>query len=121
MKKLFLILLMATVLTTVFGQAPQKFNYQAIVRDNSGSTIASQTVSVRISIHDGSAAGTVVYQETHTVSTNQFGLMTLEVGWGTSTIGSFSGIDWSLGSKYLQTEIIIKPARTLILQYTMYS
>jgi len=105
MKKILLSLVLITIALTIFAQAPQAFKYQAIVRDNVGDLLTNQLVSFRISIHDGSAGGAIVYQETHNISTNQFGLATLEIGNGTPVIGTFSAIDWGSGTKHMRNEI----------------
>jgi len=108
MKKLTCSILLAFAISaSLFCQAPQSFKYQTVVRDNSGQIIASQGVSFRISIHNGSAIGTIVYQETHAATTNLFGLTNINVGKGTSTVGSFAGIDWESGSKFMETELDI--------------
>ena len=86
------------------AQPPQAFKYQAVIRDNAGNIIANQTVGVRISIHNGNAGGTIVYQETFTPTTNQFGLISLDVGTGTPTIGSFGDVNWRAYSKFLELE-----------------
>ncbi len=65
----------------------------------------NQTVGVRISIIDGSANGEVHYQETFTQTTNQFGLVNLEIGNGTPVFGTLAGIDWGTNSKFIETEI----------------
>ena len=105
MKKITLSLVILTIAITVIAQTPQAFKYQAVVRDNAGEILANQSVSFRLSIRDGSAGGTIVYQETQAAVTNQFGLANLEIGNGPTTIGSFILIDWSSGSKYLQIEL----------------
>ncbi len=87
------------------GQPPQAFKYQAVVRNNSGEILQNQTVGVRISIHDATAGGTIVYQETFSETTNDYGLVNLEIGNGTPTIGTFAGIDWGSNSKFLETQI----------------
>lgn len=62
MKKLILFLfILALTVTASFAQAPQKFSYQAVVRDASNNLIANQPVGVQISILQGSAAGEAVY------------------------------------------------------------
>ena len=101
--KLIAILMVLTI--SAFAQAPQKFNYQAIARTSTGTELVNQPVGIRISIRDGAPNGTVVYAETHTKITNNFGLFTLEVGAGTVTSGNFATIGWGSGSKYIQTEI----------------
>ena len=105
MKKIVLLLASLTLAITTLTQTPQAFKYQAVVRDNAGEILANQLVSFQISIHDGSAGGTIVYEERHSTTTNQFGLSTFEIGNGISTIGSFISIDWGSGTKYLEIEL----------------
>lgn len=106
MKNLFtLSLLLFAILASVFSQPPQAFKYQAVVRDASGNIIANQLVGIQISIHDATTGGTIVYQETFTETTNDFGLVNLEIGTGTPTIGTFSGINWGSDSKFIETGI----------------
>jgi hypothetical protein len=90
---------------SVNAQSPQKFNYQAIARNPSGADLPNQTLGIRVSILDGTPGGTVVYQETHTKTTNNYGLFTLEVGAGTVVSGNFASIGWGSGAKYVKTEI----------------
>lgn len=98
-----LLTLFLLAVVAVMAQAPQRMNYQAIVRDNTGAPIVNRSVSLRFSIHDGSMNGTVVYQETHTgnVPTNQFGLATTVIG----SITSLSSVNWTSGTKYLEVEL----------------
>jgi hypothetical protein len=105
MKKLFLTAIALIMFVITYSQAPQKFNYQAIARNNVGVELATQPIGIRVSIVDGSPNGTVLYQETHSKTTNQFGLFTLSVGAGNVITGSFSSISWGVGSKYIKTEI----------------
>src|SRR5690554_874638 len=90
--------------SSAWGQAPEKFNYQAVLRDN-GNVMVSQSVNVRFTIHDGSATGTNVYQETQFLTTDQYGRVNCAVDGGTVISGDFSTIDWGNGGKYLQVEI----------------
>jgi hypothetical protein len=105
MKKLITYLLVIISMGAAYAQAPQKFNYQAIARTNNGAELPNLAVGLRISIYDGAPNGTLVYQETQTKTTNQYGLFNLEVGAGTVVSGNFSTIAWGSGSKYIQTEI----------------
>jgi hypothetical protein len=105
MKKHLLTFLLVVLGITLYAQAPQKFNYQAIARDNAGSEIAGQAVGIRISILDGGPSGTLVYQETQTKTTNNYGLFTLSIGSGTVVSGTFASIAWGSGDKYIKTEI----------------
>jgi len=106
MKKLLLtIMLTMAIVITTFAQSPQAFKYQAVVRDNAGEIINNQTVSFRVSIRDISGIGPVVYQETRSIITNNFGLANLLVGAGTPVIGTFSDIDWRTNVKFMEVEL----------------
>ncbi len=88
-----------------FAQAPKGINYQGVARDNVGSSYASKTIAVRISILKDASDGEVEYAETHKPQTNQFGLFTLVIGQGTKITGDFAFISWAIGNKWLQVEI----------------
>ena len=89
----------------IYAQAPESINYQAVARDATGSILSNQIVSFRISILQGSISGTIVYQETHTKTTNEFGLVTLAIGSGTLLSGNFSTINWGASSFWIKTEL----------------
>ncbi len=96
-----------TVLLTVFslsGQVPQKFNYQAVVRNTDGTVIADQLIGIQVSIIKDSPGGTVMYTETHTPTTSSLGLVTLMIGTG-NTGDDFSSVDWGSGDHYLKVEV----------------
>ena len=88
-----------------FAQAPQAIPYQAVARDNSGNPISNQNISLQFTVHNGSAAGTVVYRETHPATTNALGLFTVNIGQGSASLGTFPSIDWGGGSKFIQVEM----------------
>lgn len=104
MKKLFIPLFMLLCIGTVWSQVPESFNYQAVVRDGSGTIIDNQSINFRTSIRDLSTTGTILYQETHLISTNDFGLANLEIGNGILVSGSFATIPWGINDKYLEVE-----------------
>ena len=104
MKKLLSFFILIFMGMLLFAQAPQRFTYQAVVR-NESNTLVRGNVGVRISILQGGSSGTMVYQETHTTVTNVNGLMTLEIGGGTVVNGDFASIDWANGPFFLKTEI----------------
>jgi hypothetical protein len=89
----------------LFAQAPQAFKYQAVARDNSGNLIANQSVGFRISILQNSPTGTSVYSETHTVASNNLGLVNLDLGAGNPVSGSFSTINWGTGNYFVKVEL----------------
>lgn len=105
MKKLSILFAILTIAAvSLFAQAPQKFSYQAVVRDASNHLVTSQMVGVRVNILQGGVSGTVVYMETQTAVTNANGLITLQIGGGNVLSGNFATIDWSDGPFFLKTE-----------------
>ncbi len=91
----------------LIAQVPQLFNYQGVARNGSGVPLANQTITVRLTIRDGSAAGTSLYSETRSVLTNQFGIFTVVVNsaGATTVTGNFSNINWGAATRFLQVEI----------------
>ena len=132
MKKLFTLTLIVGLALAAFGQAPQKMSYQCVVRNAAGALVASHAVGLKISILKGTATGTVVFSETYSPvpQTNANGLLTVEIGGGTATAGTFAGIDWSAGPYFLKTEMdpaggtsytITGTSQLLSVPYAMYA
>lgn len=98
-------LAMVIVYQASFSQVPQGFKYQAICRDNTGALIQNQPVNIRLSVHDVDPLGTILYQETFTLVTNQFGLIMADVGKGNVQSGNFATIPWETWDKFLEIEL----------------
>jgi uncharacterized protein (TIGR02145 family) len=107
MKKLLTILLCLPLL--IMAQAPQGFTYQGVATDNNGFELQNQNIGIKASLLSSSATGTTVWQETHTTTTDTFGLFNVTIGEGTSTnngsSATFSEIDWGAASHYMKVEI----------------
>ncbi|WP_430411149.1 hypothetical protein [Kordia sp.] len=103
MKKNLLYILTLFITVTTFAQAPDLINYQAIIRNDQGNLIQDSNIGMRVSILQTNATGTAVYTETHIASTNTNGLITIQIGGG-STSDDFSTIDWSSGPYFIKTE-----------------
>ncbi len=104
MKKSIAFAFLSFALSFTRAQVPQGFNYQAVARNASGDALVNASVSVRLTIHDASASGTIVYQEHHSTVTNPLGLFSVIIGAGTVDQGVFNSVDWGTNSKYLQVE-----------------
>ena len=65
----------------------------------------NSNVSFRLNLIQGSQTGTAVFTETHDTVTDDLGQVSLVIGHGDATTGSFSAVDWSLGNYYLGIEI----------------
>lgn len=102
MKSTFLTLFSFVVLTVSAQVAPQKFNYQAVARNSTGTTIINQAISVKVDIVDSNQT-TILYTEIHNTTTNQFGLFSLQIGGGFAITGTFSTINWGSREKYIRT------------------
>jgi uncharacterized protein (TIGR02145 family) len=100
--KTFLTLLLHILISSfLLAQAPQGIPYQALMRNADGSVMASSSVSLTFMIHDGSATGTMVYQESHSLTSNAQGLVSCVVGNGVVSQGNFANVNWGSGSKFL--------------------
>lgn len=93
------------LMTIVMAQAPQSFKYQAIARNSSGDLIQNQLVAFRISILQGGPSGTLLYNERHTLTTNDYGLANLDIGSGVVLSGVFNNINWAAGQMFMKVEL----------------
>ncbi len=105
-KNLLLIFTLA-LFAKSFAQAPQAINYQGVVRNAAGKPYPNQNVALQISIHANTATGNIIYKEAHAATTNTIGLYALQIGRGTSTVGTFSAIAWGTSSFYMEVEMDI--------------
>ena len=105
MKHLFILLSVVFLCTHSNGQAPQKMSYQAVIRNSAGTLLPNNTaVGMRVSILQQTPTGTAVYVETQAATTNENGLIDIQIGAGTPVTGSFSAINWATGPYFLKTE-----------------
>ncbi len=110
MKKIISLTFATIILFTALAIAhpPAKFNYQGVARNAAGLPLANQKIALRITIFDTKVANTppvVVYSETHTDTTNAFGLYDILVGGGVVVTGTIKDINWAQGEKDMQVEI----------------
>ena len=106
MKKFYAILCIAlATLTQLQAQSPQGINYQATVRNSAGVLIVNTNVYFKFNVIQGSQTAVPIFTETHYVPTDDLGQVNLVIGQGTAITGTFSELDWSLGSYYLGIEL----------------
>jgi len=122
--------LIGMLIPDLWAQSPESFSYQAIARDNNGNPLENKAVSLRIAILQGTTSGTEVYKETHAVTTNQFGLVTLAVGNGSVVSGNFSTINWGNSPYFIKIEldpvggsnyVFMGTSQLLSVPYALYS
>lgn len=104
MRKIYYLALLLFVCISASSQSQNNMSYQAVIRNSSNNLITNQAVGMRISILQGSAVGTEVYVETQNPISNINGLVTLEIGNGTPTLGTYNGINWANGPYFVKTE-----------------
>ena len=89
------------------SKAQSGLNFQGVARSSNNAIIASQDITLKLSILQGNATGIPDYIEVRKVKTNAQGLFTAVIG-DTGTIvslGNFADIDWKLSPKFLKIEI----------------
>ena len=67
---------------TTVSFAQEGISYQAIAYDNNGFEISSQEIQLQLSILGDSINGSAEYVESHTVTTDDFGLFSIVIGSG---------------------------------------
>jgi hypothetical protein len=110
MKKQLLLLASVLFCAITFAQSvPQGINYQGVARDAAGVELTNQSLTIQLSVISASATGPVSWQETHSVTTNDFGLFTAVIGQGVNTGGgssaTFDVVDWGSASHYIKVEM----------------
>lgn len=105
-KLTLLVILLSSI--SIYSQTPEKMSFQAVIRNGSGDLVSNSSVGMRISILKSSNTGSVVYSETHLVTSNANGLVTLQVGDGTVVSGSFTTIDWAADTYFIKHETDIQ-------------
>ena len=86
------------------AQAPNKINFQSVIRNNLGEVQSNKSVSLRVSILSNSINGTAVFSESHTKTTDANGLISLQIGNGTVLSGVFANIDWGSSPHFIKLE-----------------
>ena len=78
-----------------------------MVRNNANQLVSNQQVGMQISILQGSVEGRMVYTETHTLTTGEKGLASIEIGAGNKSLWplGIEDINWANGPYFLKTDI----------------
>ncbi|MGB0805914.1 MAG: beta strand repeat-containing protein [Salibacteraceae bacterium] len=103
--KLLFILAFLAIFAEVQAQSPYAFNYQSVIRDADGNILKNENVGLQLSILKGSITGAVTYQESHSLISNDYGLINLQVGTGNVGFGLFDTLSWGEGPYFMQVGI----------------
>ncbi|MBU6204588.1 MAG: tail fiber domain-containing protein [Bacteroidetes bacterium] len=121
---------LCTMIRSVYSQVPMKFNYQAVARNAAGAPLVNQAIGIRIALLDGGASGNAMYMETHTVTSNAYGVFSLPVGGGTIELGTMNAVPWGTGDIWMKVEMdatggtnftAVGTTQLLSVPYAMYS
>ncbi len=93
---------LSIILTLLFCSiciAQNGINYKAVIKDGTGTIVANDLIQLNFNILDGAVT---VYQESHTPTTDDNGIVIVNIGEGTPLGGTnFAAIDWSSNNHYL--------------------
>ena len=99
--QIFLLLLFAYTANAQHG-----INYKAVINDDSGNPLGNMPVTVQFTILEN---GTInAYQETHSQTTDENGILIVTIGEGSPASGDFSTIDWGSNPHFLNTSMFRK-------------
>ncbi|MEZ5071504.1 MAG: hypothetical protein R2751_11180 [Bacteroidales bacterium] len=120
MYKIACSLVFLCLIVSVFGQAPDHFSYQAVLRNTDGTPRALQEVELLVELRQGSPDGPAVFTQVQTVQTDPFGAVTLRIGDG----AVFSELDWELGPYFLALTVdgtYLGASQLLSVPYALYA
>lgn len=128
--RIFTLLILSVLVslpTTATAQAPHKFTFQGIALDDALQPVQNASITVRVNIIQTQPLGPVVFEELHTVQTDQNGLFTVIVG---TAGGDLSQIDWPYDTFFLKAEVDVQNndkfhfvgmSQLLSVPYSLYS
>lgn len=99
---MFSLLLFGSLLVNGQVWAPNGFNYQMVLRNGAGELVTSGNVALRFTLYQG---GNTIFQETHTVPAGEYGQVSVVVGTGTATTGTYSSVSFGDATTTMQVEV----------------
>lgn len=82
----------------LWAQAPNQFSYQTVLRNSEGEPLAGKDFTINAEILSGSVSGLPVFTESHQVTSNSAGQVSLIVG----SVEDISTVSWQNGPFFLQ-------------------
>lgn len=87
------------------AQSPASFRYQASLQSSTGAPLSSKDVTFMVSILKSATEKQRVYAEFHSVKTDQFGMVAIEIGKGNPVYKTFTEITWGKDDHFLRVEM----------------
>lgn len=98
--KTYILILISLISTIGFTQ--NGINYKALIKDTNGNVIANTPIQIQFTIVQGL---TDVYTETHSPTTDNNGIIIVNIGEGTIINGIFNDINWREDDHFLNVQI----------------
>lgn len=95
------ILILISLLSTI-GFTQNGINYKALIKDTNGNVIANTPIQIQFTIVQGL---TDVYTETHSPTTDNNGIIIVNIGEGIIINGIFNDINWREDDHFLNVQI----------------
>jgi hypothetical protein len=120
--KKFLLLPLLFIAGTIIAQQstqsaiPPAIPLQAVAKDALGNPAKNRKVFIKDAIYQGGINGTLVWEETFEVTTDNDGIYTINIGLGTRptnspvTIKTLNEMDWAHGPFFLNQKIAVAPS-----------
>lgn len=99
--RILIVTLLLTASINIQGQAPYQMPYQAVVRNSSGQLISNSAVVLRFSITDNASNGAILWQETHDLTTNNQGAVSVTLG----SLSTLQSVNWFGGPRFMRVEL----------------
>jgi cysteine-rich repeat protein len=97
-----LLALLFLFLTPVYSQAPEAFNYQAVLRSSGGQVMSSQSIDLKVQILDAVIGGAILYSESHSLTTSPLGLINIAIGQGANSSTAFDSLSWGSSAQFIE-------------------
>lgn len=81
--------------TRTSTDVPLGVGYQAVARNTNGEILGNQLMGLRVSLVANSETGGVIYSETHTVTSDAFGVVSFVIGQGTPVAQTLAESNWN--------------------------
>ena len=92
------------LLISLCSFAQSGINYKAVIKDGGGNIVANQAIVIGFEIEDESV---VLYEESHSPTTDANGIIVVTVGEGSTIFGEFDDIEWGADNHYLNVKVDI--------------
>ncbi len=120
---MILVVLFSLNSTNIFASVNKHFRYQAVLRDTDGNARKNESITMTIEILRTANDGQVVYTETHSAQSNNFGLVNINIGDG-NTSDDFNSINWGADRFFIKISLnnqVMGVSEILSVPYALYA